>query len=97
MPSGPVTIHFASWSSANTAAAIANPRRRSAIHHLIAAVAEIAVGLHLRQMAPAAPAFVVGRPVHSDCIASVHCRGDEQLLEQLRIAIAWDRDFGLQA
>ena len=49
------------------------------IHHLFAPVAQLAVALHLRQVAPAAPAFVVARLRHSALIAFVNCRDDEQL------------------
>src|SRR5512142_452543 len=96
MRSGPVTIHFASWSSANTASATMMPRRRSAIHHLVAPRAKLAVALDLRQTAPAAPAFVVDR-FHHLPIALVDCRCDEQLREEGRVLVARHPDLGLEA
>src|SRR5690348_10677911 len=96
MPSGPVTSHFRSWSRAKTTSAAMIPSWRLRIHHLVAARAKIAVGLHLGQMPPAAAAFVVVR-LHDLPIAFVHCRSDEQLGKECRITAARRPDLRFQA
>src|SRR5690242_8029683 len=96
-PSGCVTTHFASWSSANTRSATRKPRRYLAIQHRLAPLVELAVRSHVRHVPPAASALVVCRLRHPDLIALVDCRRDEQLGEQGRVLGARDCHLGFEA
>ena len=55
------------------------PRRDLAIHHALAAVTQITIFLHLRQIAPAAPTFMIVGFNHEQFLPRMNCRHDEQL------------------
>src|SRR6185503_20698787 len=97
MPNGCVTTHFANWSSTNTISATRKPRRYLTIQHRLAPRVELAVGLHVGHVPPAAAAFMVRRLRHLDLIAPVDCRCDEQLCEESRVLAARHRHLRFQA